>query len=774
MPIRFRAALTSAAALAAATSVGLLAPVASASGPLPQVVPAAATTTMDPVTYTSAGTTPSCPAGTYVVPADTRYVEVVASGGAGSGGGTYADHSTGGPGGSGAKVTTILPVSPGQSLAVVAGRAGSTDARDSYSGWPDGGTTGFSLGQGGGSSYVTTQPMFPRSGCVDGTTDTTTNPSTTMRLDRTKMLVLAGGGGGGGGSSLFGSGGKGGDAGANADFSGGWGATAYHLDSDCTEGKGAAGGTAAGPGSFGAGSCQGASNGHVGNGFFGASDLLTYAGSSAGGAGGGGWYGGGSGGNGDALGGGGGGAGSSYVTPTARSASIANASPVGGPSVTITPLATPTTTASTGAGSPLADWYTATPKVTLTADPAGGSSVFRTYYAIDNPKCSAASLSDCRVYGSPVDIGAGLHTLTYFSTNLSGLDGPLQTRSFAVTPANGAAAAAGMTSSSLGSGTSPTASAGGAAGTPGSISVTGTGTGAVGTAIYGSNPAGSATFNSSGAFVDVLSAGTGLTSMTIKDCNLNGGTSVSWWDGTAWVLASNQTYDASTGCVTMTVDGTTKPTVSQLTGTVIAAGRPPTTTAVATTADGKPYVAGTWTNQSVTVAFNCTANATSTGPVTLSKDGRNQSATGTCTDGVGQKTTATFTGTNVDKTAPTCTTTVNPSILWAPNGKPVAITGTTTGGDALSGVARVAGGAVTSNEALAPGDVQGFAVNSTFATALQLSASVPVTGQLKATRNGNGNGRTYSQAFTVTDQAGNTNTTPCTWTVTVPHDQSNR
>jgi hypothetical protein len=145
---------------------------------------------------------------------------------------------------------------------------------------------------------------------------------------------------------------------------------------------------------------------------------------------------------------------------------------------------------------------------------------------------------------------------------------------------------------------------------------------------------------------------------------------------------------------------------------------------------------------------------------------------GTCTDGVGQKTTTTFNGVDVDKTAPTCSTSVDPAVLWMPNSKPVAIKGTATANDTLSGVARLVGGAVTSNEALAAGDVQGFAVNSAYSAPLQLRAVVPDMGQLKATRNGSGTGRIYTQAFAVTDQAGNTNTRPCAWTVTVPHDQS--
>ena len=55
------------------------------------------------------------------------------------------------------------------------------------------------------------------------------------------------------------------------------------------------------------------------------------------------------------------------------------------------------------------------------------------------------------------------------------------------------------------------------------------------------------------------------------DCALNGGSQVQWWNGTAWVPVSAQTYNATTGCVTITV-GTvgglpTSPTLGQLAGT---------------------------------------------------------------------------------------------------------------------------------------------------------------------------------------------------------------
>lgn len=723
-------------------------------------VPAAADGLPPAVTYTSAGSFPPCPAGTYSVPAGARYIEVVANGGAGSSGATdpINSDSTGGSGGSGAKVAAIFPASAGQTLTVVVGRAGNNDTSDAFSGWPDGGDNGFGNGQGGGSSFVTTQPLVASTGCKD---------IATSHLDRSKMLVLAGGGGGGGGGNTFGSGGNGGSAGANSDFSGQAGSTAYHLDTDCGQGGGGGGGSATGPGTYGSGGCAGASNGNAGSGFYGGAAPETSSFSiGQGGAGGGGWYGGGSGGGGTALGGGGGGAGSSYVSPTAHASGISQAAASDGTSVTITPLPTPTTTASTGTGVALTDWYTAAPTITLTASEAGGVGVATTYYAIDNAACSATNVIACQVYSSPFSVGTnGLHTLTWFSVDKLTLDEALQTRSFAVTLTS-----AGVSAASIGSGTNPSATAGGAAGTAGSISVSGTGSGVVGAAVYTADPAGAPVFNSSGTYVDVTIAGSGLSSITIKDCNLNGGNSVYWNTGTAWALVSNQSYDPSTQCVTMTVNSTTVPTLSQLGGTPIAAGSPPTTTPVATMDNGQPYTSGTWTNHSVTVAFNCTAHATATPPVTLASDGPDQTAKGTCTDGLGQTDTRTFTGIDIDKTPPTCSISVSPTVLWPPDSKSVAITGTVTIGDNLSGIASVVGGPVTSNEDLGHGDVQGFTVNTTYASPLKLRAILNLTGTLVAKRAGNGSGRSYSQVVAITDQAGNS--ASCSWTVTVTHDQA--
>ena len=59
--------------------------------------------------------------------------------------------------------------------------------------------------------------------------------------------------------------------------------------------------------------------------------------------------------------------------------------------------------------------------------------------------------------------------------------------------------------------------------------------------------------------------------MTITISNLGpGGQSIDWWNGSAWVPFSDQTFDAVTDSVTITVNATTSPTLAELTGTQIA------------------------------------------------------------------------------------------------------------------------------------------------------------------------------------------------------------
>ena len=94
----------------------------------------------------------------------------------------------------------------------------------------------------------------------------------------------------------------------------------------------------------------------------------------------------------------------------------------------------------------------------------------------------------------------------------------------------------------------------------------------------------------------------------------------------------------------------------------------PRITATATTADGQPYTAGTWTNQAVTVHFTCAEDdaatyvsgvATNTvAGATLAGEGANQSvtSTGLCVDVAGNATNpATFGPINIDQTRPVIT-----------------------------------------------------------------------------------------------------------------------
>ena len=83
------------------------------------------------------------------------------------------------------------------------------------------------------------------------------------------------------------------------------------------------------------------------------------------------------------------------------------------------------------------------------------------------------------------------------------------------------------------------------------------GTGVVGAGIDPGNWGGTPHFDAK-SYVSAIALGA-LTRVGIKDCNLAGGTFLAWWDGAAWQLASSQTYDPATGCVTVTVDAATSP-----------------------------------------------------------------------------------------------------------------------------------------------------------------------------------------------------------------------
>jgi alpha-tubulin suppressor-like RCC1 family protein len=121
---------------------------------------------------------------------------------------------------------------------------------------------------------------------------------------------------------------------------------------------------------------------------------------------------------------------------------------------------------------------------------------------------------------------------------------------------------------------SATVVAGGEApGAPESIAATATGSGTVSVAQYAGNPSEPTGFATSGGYFDVFVApGSHVTTMAVTNCALDGGTTVLWFNGTAWAPVQPQSYDASTKCVTMTLRSSgTSPTIGQLTGTYFAA-----------------------------------------------------------------------------------------------------------------------------------------------------------------------------------------------------------
>jgi hypothetical protein len=101
-----------------------------------------------------------------------------------------------------------------------------------------------------------------------------------------------------------------------------------------------------------------------------------------------------------------------------------------------------------------------------------------------------------------------------------------------------------------------------------------------------------------------------------------------------------------------------------------------------------------WYNTDVTVSFTCTDTlsgvASMSQPSTLSTEGIDQSATGTCTDKAGNAATVTLGGINIDKTPPTVTAAGGPAAN-ATGWNNTDVTVTFACADTLSGVASVTG-----------------------------------------------------------------------------------
>ena len=180
-----------------------------------------------------------------------------------------------------------------------------------------------------------------------------------------------------------------------------------------------------------------------------------------------------------------------------------------------------------------------------------------------------------------------------------------------------------------------------------------------------------------------------------------------------------------------------------------------------------------WYNANITVSFACSDALSGVGtcaptPQVISEEGAGLSRSASVMDLAGNTNAATVGGINLDKTPPVVTCTNNAPWLWPPNHKMVTVTLGVGVNGGLSGAAGFTLQSATSNEpdnGLGDGDtandIQGFS-----------PGTADITGQLRAERSGKGNGRVYSVGYQGADLAGNV--TPCTTTVVVAHDQSNK
>lgn len=115
--------------------------------------------------------------------------------------------------------------------------------------------------------------------------------------------------------------------------------------------------------------------------------------------------------------------------------------------------------------------------------------------------------------------------------------------------------------------------------TLGASNVTATGEGTVNILQYASDPVGSPSFSPSGVYFDASnSSDSSFRSEVIQDCDLQGGTILMWWNPAAnsgqgaWQPVVGDPGPSYTSgppaCISVTLDSTTSPSISELTGTV--------------------------------------------------------------------------------------------------------------------------------------------------------------------------------------------------------------
>ncbi|HEV7216266.1 MAG TPA: hypothetical protein VGP33_14210, partial [Chloroflexota bacterium] len=162
------------------------------------------------------------------------------------------------------------------------------------------------------------------------------------------------------------------------------------------------------------------------------------------------------------------------------------------------------------------------------------------------------------------------------------------------------------------------------------------GSGTVTVAQYAADPApSSTTFNGNGAYFDVhVATGSTFTSLTIQDCATNGGAQAYWYSPTSgWTLASNQRYNAATGCIAITANSSgSSPTIAQLTGTYFTFQAPALQSQTITfgplpgkTYGDAPFAVGATASSGLGVSF------AAGGACTVSGNSVSLSGAGTCT-----------------------------------------------------------------------------------------------------------------------------------------------
>ena len=184
------------------------------------------------------------------------------------------------------------------------------------------------------------------------------------------------------------------------------------------------------------------------------------------------------------------------------------------------------------------------------------------------------------------------------------------------TPGLGLGTAAGCASASSTSSTGTATAT--STGTRGTITVTAHGSGGITVGQYGEGPSGGVPFNSSGAPFDVaLSDVNTFTSVTIKDCALNGATSLYWYNPAAnggsgaWELVTPAVFSPAVpgfgfgggtpACLTVTVSTISSPSLSQLTGTVFDGALAPESVAVSLGGSTPYSISGPVLSGSVTI-----------------------------------------------------------------------------------------------------------------------------------------------------------------------------